>query len=327
MKIINKLKEYRVFLITLLVAVIIFNVRLPYYVMAPGGVIELNKRISINEESKLNGSINMLYVSEYDGTIASLILANVLKEWDIEKIEEQQVANESVKEIHKRNEIMLDNSVQNAIFVAYNAASKEISIKNCENIVLATTLDNDLRINDVILEVNSEKLENIERLKEIISETEVGMVLKLRVLRDDEEIEINTKVVSQDNRKVIGVVAVTNCDYELDPKIDIKFNNSEGGSSGGLMLALSIYDYLSEEDLLKGRKIAGTGTIDISGNVGEIDGVKYKLMGAVKNKVDLVFVPVGNYEEALMVKEKYNYNIEIVEVKTFDDALDYLQKN
>ena len=327
MKIINKLKEYRVFLITLLVAVIIFNVRLPYYVMAPGGVIELNKRISINEESKLNGSINMLYVSEYDGTIASLILANVLKEWDIEKIEEQQVANESVKEIRKRNEIMLDNSVQNAIFVAYNAASKEISIKNCENIVLATTLDNDLRINDVILEVNSEKLENIERLKEIISETEVGMVLKLRVLRDDEEIEINTKVVSQDNRKVIGVVAVTNCDYELDPKIDIKFNNSEGGSSGGLMLALSIYDYLSEEDLLKGRKIAGTGTIDISGNVGEIDGVKYKLMGAVKNKVDLVFVPVGNYEEALMVKEKYNYNIEIVEVKTFDDALDYLQKN
>ena len=327
MKIINKLKEYRVFLITLLVAVIIFNVRLPYYVMAPGGVIELNKRISINEESKLNGSINMLYVSEYDGTIASLILASVLKEWDMEKIEEQQVANESVKEIHKRNEIMLDNSVQNAIFVAYNAASKEISIKNCENIVLATTLDNDLRINDVILEVNSEKLENIERLKEIISETEVGMVLKLRVLRDDEEIEINTKVVSQDNRKVIGVVAVTNCDYELDPKIDIKFNNSEGGSSGGLMLALSIYDYLSEEDLLKGRKIAGTGTIDISGNVGEIDGVKYKLMGAVKNKVDLVFVPVGNYEEALMVKEKYNYNIEIVEVKTFDDALDYLQKN
>ena len=31
-------------------------------------------------------------------------------------------------------------------------------------------------------------------------------------------------------------------------------------------------------------------TIDIDGNVGEIDGIKYKIAGAAKNKMDIVLV-------------------------------------
>ena len=47
---------------------------------------------------------------------------------------------------------------------------------------------------------------------------------------------------------------------------------------------LAIYKELIEEDITHGLKIVGTGTIDELGNVGEIDGVKYKILGAVKNK-------------------------------------------
>ncbi len=42
------------------------------------------------------------------------------------------------------------------------------------------------------------------------------------------------------------------------------------------MLTLTIYNAISGEDLIKGRNIAGTGTINLDGTVGEIDGVKYK---------------------------------------------------
>ena len=57
--------------------------------------------------------------------------------------------------------------------------------------------------------------------------------------------------------------------------------------------ALLIYDYLTEEDITKGRTIVGTGTIDENGNVGSIGGVKYKLKGAVKNKAEIFLVPNG----------------------------------
>ena len=124
---------------------------------------------------------------------------------------------------------------------------------------------------------------------------------------------------------MIGVVIVTNFDYETNPDIEIKFKSSESGSSGGFMMALSIYTKISDNDIVKGRKIAGTGTIEADGTVGEIDGIKYKIMGASKNKIDIVLVPSANYKEAIEVKEKYNYDIEIVKIDTFSDAIKYLE--
>jgi PDZ domain-containing protein len=80
--------------------------------------------------------------------------------------------------------------------------------------------------------------------------------------------------------------------------------------------------------LSKGRNVVGTGTIDKDGNVGSIGGVKYKLIGAVKNKADIFLVPNGeNYEEALKVKKEKNYDIKIVGVSTLKDAINELNKN
>ena len=93
------------------------------------------------------------------------------------------------------------------------------------------------------------------------------------------------------------------------------------------MLTLTIYNAISEEDIIKGRNIAGTGTIASDGSVGEIDGIKYKIMGAVKNNMDLVFVPSANYDEAIKVKENNNYDIDIIKVDTFKEAVQYLQNN
>ena len=104
------------------------------------------------------------------------------------------------------------------------------------------------------------------------------------------------------------------------------FKNGEGGSSGGLILTIGIYQEITGIDLLKGRNIAGTGTIVISGNVGEIDGIKYKIAGAVKNKMDVVLVSPYNYQEAKKVVEENNYDIELVQVSTFKEAIDYLTK-
>ena len=91
------------------------------------------------------------------------------------------------------------------------------------------------------------------------------------------------------------------------------------------MIALSIYNQNIKEDITKGKNIAGTGTIDLEGNVGEIGGIKHKIIGAVKSGVEIFLIPYENYEEAKKVVEENKYNITIVSVKTFDEALDYLK--
>ena len=47
-------------------------------------------------------------------------------------------------------------------------------------------------------------------------------------------------------------------------------------------------------------------------------------MAASRKKADVVFVPKDNYKEAKQLKEKEEYDFELVSISTFDDAVDYL---
>lgn len=139
--------------------------------------------------------------------------------------------------------------------------------------------------------------------------------------------KVTSKISNENNTKAVGVIIITEYEYDLDPKVDIKFKSSEAGASGGLMLTLTVYNAISDEDIIKGRNIAGTGTISADGSVGEIDGIKYKIMGAAKDKMNIVFVPSANYKEAIETKEKYNYKLNIIKVDNFNEAVDYLRNN
>lgn len=318
------LKEFKYYIIVTILLFIIFNINLPYYVMAPGGIIPIDDRIDKINDKAIEGSINLLYVSEYEGNVASLIMSLFMPSWDVQKLSNEQLSNETMSEIHTRSKIMLDNSTQNAIFVAYNALGKEIKIKSSKNMVIGTTNDNGIKINDEILYINDKIVEDINTIKDEVKITDINDKIKLTIKRDEEIKDIYIPVTLSNDSKVLGIVVITNYDYELNPNINIKFKESESGSSGGLMTAIAIYNALIDEDITKGLNIGGTGTIDINGNVGEIDGVKYKIMGAVKNNLDVVFVPSANYKEAINTKNKYNYDIEIISVDKFSDVIEYL---
>jgi len=322
------IKDNIPFLITLAIITILFNYKLPYYISASGGTIDISDRIETKnrKDTEINGSLNMLYVTEYEAILPLYLLSFVMDDWELEKMSEVQINNENMEEIYERNRIMLDNSIQNAISVAYNAAEKNIKIKNHSNYVIATTIDNGIQIGDKITKVNGKEVKNIAEIKEIISSSEIGNSIQITIIRDNKEKVINTEIFEENGNKLVGIAMITNYEYELDPEIEIKFKKSESGSSGGLMMALSIYNAISGENIVKGRNIAGTGTIDMEGNIGAIDGIKYKLKGAVKKNMDVVLVPKAYYEEALKVKEEKKYDIEIVSVSTFNDALEYLRK-
>ena len=326
-KIKNVLKENIKFIIFLIVMVTVINIPLPYYILAPGGIIDIRDRIEVANKNATEGTLNLLYVTEYEANVGTMLMSFILKDWDTEKVEEVQLSNESMEEIAIRNKVMLENSLQNAILVAYNKSGNSVSINGKENVVIATTVDNGIKVGDKILKANGINIDNVDTLKEIISKTEIGANISLDIIRDDEEQQINVEVTETEDGKAIGVVVLTNYLYEVDPELELSFKASEGGASGGLMIALNIYNALTPDDITKGRKIAGTGTIDALGNVGAIDGVKYKIIGANNNKMEIVFVPKDNYEEAIKVKEEYNYDMEIISVDTFDDALNYLINN
>ncbi len=216
---------------------------------------------------------------------------------------------------------MLDNSIQNAIFSAYTAANKSINITGKDNYVLAVTKDNGFRVGDKLLKVDGIDADSVDTLRDTLNKKKVGDKFKVLVNRNNKDVEIEV-IVPED--KLVGVMIITNYKYDVPDEISSTFRNGEGGSSGGLVLSLAIYSKITDTDLLHGRNIAGTGTIDVLGNVGEIDGIKYKIQGAVKNKMEVVLVSSYNYDEAIKVVKDNNYKIDIVKVDSLKEAIEYL---
>lgn len=325
-KLLNIIKNNITFIIFLVVTYFILSFELPYYIEAPGGLINLKDRYEIKDSYQVKGSINMTYVKEYKATLETMIISKLNKDLDIYKKNEVLPSNITEEENEFLGEMMLKEASSNAIINAYKKANKEYKIveENLYVTYIYKEANTNLEIKDEIKSINGVKVNNKEEIYKIIKEKKINDKINIKVINDNKEYNRYAYIL-KDN--IIGIIVTSDKNIITTPNIKINYKNNEYGSSGGLMTTLSIYSKLIDYDITKGYIISGTGTIDENGNVGEIDGVKYKLKGAVKEGAHIFLVPSkDNYEEAIKIKKENNYNIEIVEVKTFDDAINYLNK-
>lgn len=322
------IKENYKFLLTIVLLIVFFFYELPFVVYRPGGTIDLSERITVEEGYPTNGSLSMAYVSMMKGNIPFVLLSFVLPNWDLVKSESITYENESVDESIKRDHLLLEEGLDNATISAYKLAGAEIKIKNIHHMVTYITKDaqTDLEVGDIILNVNKKEFSELKELQTYINSLKKDEKVTFQVLRQEKEKTCHARIYEIENVLKVGISIVNKYEYETNPKVSIESKASESGSSGGLMTALSIYNALTKEDITKNRNIVGTGTIDIEGNVGEIGGVKYKLLGAEKMHASIFLCPLENYEEAKKVKEKMHLKLEVIPVKTLEEAVNALQK-
>lgn len=321
------LKNYR-FLIFLFVMVILFTIKLPYTIDAPGGYINVTKRIEIDNAYQSDGSFNMAYVSEVRATIPTVLYALLNKNWDVSKNEDILLENETVEDLLFRNKLALKEANNNATIVAYTKAGLDYNIINQELYIayVDEEADTTLKVGDLIISIDGKDVTSKLEIGSIIETKKNGERIDFKVLNDNKEYERTAYIKEIDGEEIIGIIIYEILELETNPSIKIKTESSESGPSGGLMTSLAIYNSLVEEDITNGKTIVGTGTIDAEGNVGSIGGVKYKLLGAVRENAKIFIVPNGeNYLEASNLKDKNNYDIEIVGVSTFDEALAFLE--
>ncbi len=319
-------KEYK-FLITLLIIFLLATIRLPFYIDMPGGIINISERIKIDDKNKLNGTLNFAYVSEMEATIPTFLISKINKDWDILK-KEEVLYNYTKEEMEFIDKLSLKEAVSNAQYSAFKEANEQFNIEN-EKIYITNIFKEaktDLKIKDQIIKIDDIEIKTIEDVKKL-NEYEPGTKVKITVINDKKEYTREAELISYEGKTIIGVGIKETFDIVSNHDIKINYNKKESGPSGGLMTALTVYSYLTDTDLAKNKTIVGTGTIDKEGNVGEIGGVKYKLIGAVKNKADIFLVPNGeNYEEEIKIKEEKKYNIKIIGISTLKEAIDELKK-
>jgi PDZ domain-containing protein len=90
-----------------------------------------------------------------------------------------------------------------------------------------------------------------------------------------------------------------------------------GGPSAGLMYTLGTIDKLTEVNETGGKTIAGTGTMDSSGKVGAIGGIRLKLIAAKRDGATWFLAPSSNCDE---VVGNVPNGLRDVSVSTLDEA-------
>ena len=348
----NRFKQKNIILKALIILFILLELficfisfyKVNYIIDTPGTLAEASNTISIDTKNE-RGHVLTVSITKY--TKVSLIkywLAKADKRMMVEEIPDNYNANEEYYYSYYAKRV----SMYNAIIFAYNEAKK---VNNEVNIIYTykgllvaqvsknakTTISTD----DVITEIDGKTFNNYNEFKdiyhEVINNHVEGDVINFKVIRivDNKEQILDRYATLQKNDETGNLTFGFYCfDYNVPdsenstPKFKIDDNAySSTGNSGGAMMALSIYNALISDDITNGLIVAGTGTIDIDGNVGAIGGIEQKVVRAKISQVDVFFVDSSDYDDAIKACEKFGYDSSfIVKVTEFSDILDELNR-
>ena len=322
------IEEYK-FIIALLLLYSILQIPLNYYIVIGGGVSDVAKRIKVEDKYNSKGSFNISYVSELEGTILTYALSYIIPSWEREDADNYKYnANESIEDIDFRSDIDLKYANEKAKYWAYTLADKEVQ-EVSSKLYIITIFDGyetDLKVQDQILSMDNQSYKTIKEYQDYLQTKEENEFVEIKVLRNNKEKVVKSKLYKYKDRLILGIGLELIKEYKTDPKVKVKFKKSESGPSAGLIATLEIYNQLTKKDLTKGYKIAGTGTIEEDGTIGEIGGITHKLLGASKSKTDIFLVPADNYQEALKYKKKHHLKIKLIKVKNIESAINKLEE-
>lgn len=179
---------------------------------------------------------------------------------------------------------------------------------------------------DVIVAVEGDPVSDAIAAVDALDALPAGTEVQLTILREGERLDVPVALAADPDEPggvAVGAVLRDHVVLPVDVRIDA---GSVGGPSAGLMFALAIVDVLGPDDLTGGRVIAGTGTIDLDGNIGSIGGIGQKVLASVEREdgraASVFLVPAGNLPEAR--RAPVGQEVLLVPVATLGDALEAL---
>ncbi len=306
-------------------------VPVPYVALLPGpvyntlGEVDGKQLISISGAPTYptEGQLDVTTVLEHGGPARPLSLIGALSGWvrpAVAVLPEQLLYPPGVpaEQIDQQNAEDMIDSQESATVAALRQAGVTVTTT-----VVVQEVSPDgpsagvLEAGDVIESVNGVKVTDPDELRAAISKVAPGDDVRLLIDRsgDKQTVTVTTEPSPDDpDRPLIGVIPRVG--YSSDVTVKIELDNV-GGPSAGLMFALGIYDQLTPGALTGGRQVAGTGTMDVDGNVGAIGGIQQKMRAARDDGATVFMVPASNCSEAVAAAPS---GLRLVKARTLKSA-------
>lgn len=317
-------------LATAALLVVLLLMPVPYAVYSPGPTLDT---LGSHDDQELitvtgadtydsTGELRLTTVSTTGGPGYPSSVLGVLQGWlsgsrrvlPVEAVFPEDATQEQLDE---QNQAQMVSSQENATVAALEELGYEVPVTlTVHDTVEGTGAVGVLEPDDVLLSYDGTALESYGQLIDLLDETDPGSTVTLGIRRDGEDLDVDVVTGAREDGggSQLGVYI----DPTFDPPVDVTIQIDRiGGSSAGTMFALGIIDKLTPEDEAAGQIIAGTGTMDLNGDVGPIGGIRQKLAGAVRDGATWFLAPADNCDE---VVGHVPDGLRVVEVATLHEA-------
>lgn len=307
------------------------QMRVPFYALSPGAVQEVDDLTEITgvPTYNLNGDLYMLTVTVQEVNPFELAHGWFSPAVDLYRREVIRPPDVTPEEHRERNRQMMRDSRDIAITVALRHLGYDVG-QTGEGMLVVEVVEGSpaagvLQPGDVITAVDGEPVTGWSEGVEAIRSKRPGQAAEFTFYREAEERTVRLTLAEHDSEPGQPMAGFTpdtaNPSLQLPFPVTIDTANS-GGPSAGIMYVLAILDLLTEEDLIKGNLVAGTGAIDLDGTVGPIGGVRQKVVAAQEAGARVILVPRRNYADALTAK---NDAVRIFPIASLEEALAVLE--
>src|ERR1700760_3895172 len=182
-----------------------------------------------------------------------------------------------------------------------------------------------LDANDQLISIDGTPVTTTDELTAQLSKLTPGTDATVVVNREGKQLTVTVPLVAAASGQTgarMGIAIVEGCIAPFS--VDLGLANEIGGPSAGMMFALGIINEVGPTDLTGGKFIAGTGTIDASGNVGPIGGIQLKMIAARNAGATYFLAPAGNCGD---VRGATPSGLDVIKVNNLSDAVQDLQKS
>ncbi|MDQ2758791.1 MAG: PDZ domain-containing protein [Actinomycetota bacterium] len=307
-------------------------VHLPYAIMSPGPATNVlstgggrdgkSPLIAISGRTTYpaTGALDFTTVRVNGGPGYPVSVWDVLGAWfdshqEVYPVDALFPPSQSAQDVSAENQAEMTDSQQEATAVALRKLGIPVTqVVSVGKVAKDAPSGDALHVGDVITSVGGAKVADSVAIRAQVQKVTPGGVLEVGVVRNGKPVTVEARTGSDSGRTVLGVVLAIGFRFPFSVTIDA---GDVGGPSAGLMFSLGIYDKLTDGSLTGGQKVAGTGTIDLTGAVGAIGGIQQKMAGAHDQGATWFLAPAENCNE---VVGHVPDGMKAVKVTTFDDA-------
>lgn len=311
-------KVLRALLLSLIVGIFTFFCPTPWALEAPGPFFNTRSLVQISGASVYPARGSFILLTVISEPASLLYCIYWLFNRDSHLVMRSGTQAQSGEDFD-HEQMQLSQNVSSQIALAYLMTQKPDFVKGLavRQIAPESPNANIVKKGDKLQSLDGQKIYHVLELGTLLQKHQVNDLLDAQIQRDGHNSHVKLKVWQPAKRKLLGIQFMPILGSDEHP-LQIRIDSEQvSGASAGLVFCLEIINQLSPNSLTKGRIIAATGTLDLQGRVGPIEGIRFKLIGAERAQAQIFLCPKENLQELSGITT----GLKIIGVSTLDEAL------